>query len=188
MSPVITILLAAAPAVPAGSAPLVSEAVKLVGADRINTHTLETVWNGKRTIFVDYPNRCDEAGDDCLKLYAVQSSNRGLVGIKVAEVEPEGGEPELAAIGFANADRDAAKELIVVLEWPQNHYDYGGSFIEVRLFDDVKLGQSALAPLSKLSKHFGLGCECSYHDGRKPEHYRFRTIAAVRRELKRLGY
>ena len=154
----------------------------------MNTHTLETVWNGKRTVFVDYPAVGDEAGDNFLQLYAVQVSEGGLVPIKVAEVEPDGGDPELAAIGFANADRDPAKELIVILVWPQSHYDYGGDFLEVRLFDDLKPSQSALVPLTKLSKHFGLGCECSFRDGRKNEHYRFGTIANVKRELRRLGY
>lgn len=189
MSPVIIVPLAVALAVPATSAPSVSEAIKLVGADRVNTHTLETVWNGKQTVFVDFPIKCDEAEEEqCLQLYAVQSSDEGLVGIKVADVGPDGGEPELSAIGFANADRDPATELIVILEWPQNHYDYGGRFIEVWLFDDAKPERSALVKLSKLSDHFGLGCECSYRDDRKDEHYRFKTVAAVRRELKRLGY
>jgi hypothetical protein len=182
------VLLAAALGVSSASAQLASQAAKLVGADRVNTHTLETVWNGKRTIFVDFPRVGDEAGDNFLQLHVVQEAEGRLVPIKVAEVSPDGGDPELAALGFANADRDAAKELIVILEWPQSHYDYGGSFLEVRIFDDPKPGQPSLVQLSKLSKHFGLGCECSFRDGRKTERYGFKTIASVKRELRRLGY
>jgi hypothetical protein len=188
MNSTILVLLAVALGVPSASAPMASEAAKLVGADRINTHTLETVWNGKRTVFVDYPTVGDEAGDNFLQMYAVQASDGPLVPIKVAEVGPEGGDPELAAIGFANADRDPAKELIVILEWSQKHYDYGGSFLEVWLFDDPKPGQPALAKLTRLSEHFGLGCECSFRDGSKAKHYRFGTIANVKRELRKLGY
>lgn len=190
MSPLISAFVAATLALPGASAPSVADAIKLVDGNRVNVHTLETNWNGQRTIFVDYPiaGQGDQDGMEFMQLYAVQSEDAGLKSIKVAEVGPDGGDPEIASIGFANADHDPAKELIVLLEWPQSHYDYGGSFFEVWLYDDPKPGQSALVKLDKLSEHFGFGCECSFRDGRKDEHYRFKTIAAVRGELKRLGY
>ncbi len=164
------------------------EALRLLKVDPEDAHTVSAIWNGQQTVFVDHPSARDAYGGTDRQIYAVRRSNGRLIAIKVAKVEQDGGDPEVAAIGFANADGDEAKELIVIVEWPQSHYDYGGRFLEVRLFDDAKPGQSALAPMSKLSKHFGLGCECSYRDQRKPQHYKFSTIASVQRELRRLGY
>ena len=183
----IFLLLFAALAGGASSAPLTKEAVRLLGADRVNTHALEMIWNGKDTVFVDYPTKADDAGDLGLQLKAVQRSHGRLQQFAITEEEPVGGDPAVAAIGFANADRDPAKELIVILEWPQKHYDYEGRLLEVRLFDDAKEGQAALMPM-KVSSNFGLGCECYYRDDRKPERYKFATIASVKRELRRLGY
>jgi len=43
-----------------------------------------------------------------------------------------------------------------------------------------------LQPL-KVSRHFGVGCDCGRRNG-ATTHYRFMTIAAVKAELRRLGY
>ncbi len=99
----------------------------------------------------------------------------------------EGGAPEFAAIGFANADKDSAKELIVLIKWQQVHYDFSGHLWEVRLFDELKPSQTELRQLTALSSHFGLGCDCQWRDGTS-QAYRYTTVASVRRELKRLGY
>lgn len=166
----------------------IQEALTLLKVDPEDAHTVEATWNGLQTVFVDYPSVRDASGGTDREIYAVRRSNGRLSAIKVAHVEQNGGDPEVAAIGFANADNDPAKELIVILAWPQVHYDYGGRFLEVKVFDDLMRGQSTLPPLSNLSKHFGLGCECSYRDQRKPQRYRFATIASVQKELRRLGF
>jgi hypothetical protein len=93
----------------------------------------------------------------------------------------------VAALGFANADRDPADELIVLIRIDQRHYDYGGYFVEVQIIDDLKPGMIQAKPLPQLSAHFGMGCVCSFRDGRQ-ETYRFDSIAAIKRELKRMGY
>jgi hypothetical protein len=119
--------------------------------------------------------------------FIVRQVGSKLRALKVMVAEAEGGKPEVAAVGFANADRDTAKELVVLLKWEQVHYDYGGRFWEVRLFDDIKPGQTELQPLPQVSAHFGLGCECSWRNGENKT-YRYNTLAAVRKELNRLGY
>ena len=102
--------------------------------------------------------------------------------------EQEGGEPEVIAIGFANADRDPAAELVVMLRWPVRHADVDGSLYEVRIFDDLKPGQARPVYLKQVSERFAAhACDCGWSDGRR-ETYRFKTMALVRRELKRLGY
>ncbi len=95
--------------------------------------------------------------------------------------ETEGGSPDVSAIGFANADHDRAKELVVVLSWSELHAGGCEPIDEVRIFDDARPGATLLRQLP-ISKHFGTGCADT------PQHFRYSTVAAVKTELKRLGY
>ena len=138
-------------------------------------------WNGRRTLFVDYettetyPQR---------SIVALQEARpRVYRTIYVTVGEQEGGDPDVAAIGFANADHDAPKELIVILVWRQYHYGACGPIYEVRIFDDAKPGQSALRKLP-ISKHFGDGCAPE----RAAKYFHYTTVADVKRELRRMGY
>lgn len=141
-------------------------------------------WNGVPTLFVDYTTSGEDPERPLVALQ--QQPSGGYRTLRVTVGEQEGGTPDIAAIGFANADRDKAKELVVILTWPTRHYDVEGTFYEVSIFDDAKPGQDALS-LLKISDHFGGECDCSWRDG-KSKHYRFKTIAAVKAELTKLGY
>lgn len=73
--------------------------------------------------------------------------------------------------------------------WQQVHYDYGGAFYEVQLYDTPKAGQSALPYLAETSKLFGgIACECMYRDGRESTEAPFATIAAIKHKLVQSGY
>jgi hypothetical protein len=164
------------------------QAAHLVNGDEADTHVQQAVWNGQDVAFVDFARPASQPEFDELALFVVSRNVADeLEKAFVTAIEHEGGPPEIAALGFANADRDREKELIVIVTWPQVHYDYGGAFYEVRFFDNLAPGRSALKPLERVSKRFAFGCECTWRDG-KIEHYRFRTIAAVKKELLRLGY
>jgi len=160
-----------------------ARAFGLVG--RAEPQVTAAEWNGAPTLFVDW---LDGEGDNAeRRLAALQREASGAYRkLTVTVGESEGGPPEVAAVGFANADRDPAKELIVILAWPVRHYDVDGTFYGVRLFAAPQPGQESLS-LLKLSRHFGEGCDCERRDG-PPTRYQFKTIAAVKAELKRLGY
>jgi hypothetical protein len=166
-------------------------AARVLGQPEGELNAVDAPWNGRRTIFADYQRTEREKDYNVTyrELFAlVQQPDGAWRRIAVTTGEEEGGEAEVAAIGFANADRDADRELIVILKWPQQHYDYSGAFYEVRLFDTPVPGKPALTYLDGVSKRFGgVGCECSSREG-GDKHYRFKTIAAVKQELKRLGY
>lgn len=162
------------------------EAAHLVAGNRTEVETLPAVWNHSPVVFVNF--RETAVGSSSRMLFLVHRDARSrLQQIQVTAIEEEGGPPEIAAIGFANADRDHALELVVILTWPQKHFDYEGSFFEVRLFDDLKPGQVALLPLKRLSAHFGIECDCDWRDGTH-KRYRFKTIRAVKGELRRMGF
>lgn len=101
--------------------------------------------------------------------------------------EQEGGIPDVAAIGFANADRDKARELIVILAWRVAHYDVDGTLYEVRIFDDLKEGQETLTQLTSQSDLFGGECDCTWRDG-QVRHVAYKDIASIKKRLKQAGY
>jgi hypothetical protein len=126
-------------------------------------HVTSTTWNATQTLFVDYETSGEYPERPVVALQRQLSG--GYRAIKVTVGEQEGATPDLLALGFANADPDPAKELIVILAWPQNHQGVvGGTLYEVRIFDDAKPGQTALA-LLKISQRFGSECDCQWSDG-----------------------
>lgn len=155
-------------------------------------NVVAAAWNGTPTLFVDYQiTRGDETIRPLVALMHQQEDHYLLV--RVTEGEEEGYVAKFKAIGFANADHGGSKALIVIIDWYQNHHDLlAGDLYEVRLFPAPSPGQDQLAPL-QISGHFGVGCEC-WHNDRGPKdrpyatHFRYKTIAAVKAELKRMGY
>jgi len=146
-------------------------------------HAIESAWNGRPTIFADFPN--GEAREVVALMQAPDGRYRRL---HVTTGEEEGGRASVAAIGFANADRDARRELIVILTWQVRHYDVAGTLYQVRILDDPAPGLDALVRLPAAERLFAAGgCDCDRRDGTR-ERYRFKTIASVRRALRRAGY
>jgi len=180
------VLLSVLFAISSGSGGAISKnaAARFLGVDADQASTTQARWNGRQVAFVDFLTGADE---DELQVFVVYDDGGRLRSTKVTTGERDCCRPELAAIGFGNADRDPAKELIVILRRPIFNYDVGGSLYEVRLFDDLRVGQQGLTPLPKISARFGSACDCQWRDGNK-KRFKYKTIAAVQRELKRLGY
>jgi hypothetical protein len=162
-----------------------TRALKL--GDGAAPHALSADWNGVPTLFVDYETNGGDPDRAERPLVAIQPQpSSGYRAVEVTLGEQEGGVPAIIALGFARATREPAKDLIVILAWPQMHYDVEGTLYEVRLFASPKPGEAALQPL-KVSGRFDSGCDCSWRTGAS-KRYRYKTIAAVQAELKRLGY
>ena len=144
---------------------------------------IESTWNGRPAIFAEFPN--GEAREVVALLQAPDGRYRRL---HVTTGEEEGGRAFVAAIGFANADRDARRELVVILTWQIRHCDVAGTLYQVRILDDPAPGRDALVRLPAAERLFAAGgCDCDRRDGTR-ERYRFKTIASVRRALRRAGY
>jgi hypothetical protein len=149
-----------------------------------DTHVTATAWNGVPTLFVDYKT---QEADPQRPLVALQPLPSGAYRtIQVTMGEQEGGTPDIAALGFARAEKTPGQDLIVILSWEQEHYDVDGTLYEVRIFREPAPGQTTLTPL-KVSDHFGTECDCNWRDGRR-KRFRYKTIAAVKAELKRMGF
>jgi len=156
-------------------------AARVLSLRDADAHTLAATWNGARTIFVDFERGGDTESPERPLIALEETAPSTFRKLLVTVGETEGGAPDIEAIGFANADRDPAKELIVIFAWRQIHYGACGPIYEVRIIDGPDPAGTTLRQLP-ISKHFGVGCV------EKPQRYRFTTIDAVKRELSQLGY
>ena len=148
-------------------------------------HVTAANWNGLPTLFVDYQTSGEYPERPIVALQRQPSG--GYQAFRVTLGEQEGGTPDLVALGFAHADHGSpAKDLIVILAWDVKHAGVSGTLYEVRIFAPPQPGQKALT-LLKVSEKFGSECDCTWDDGTSKT-FRFKTIAAVKAELKRLGY
>jgi hypothetical protein len=162
--------------------------------DDSDVHVVEANWNGRPLLFIDYLK--DDGGDlrdgerhRDRRLVAMEETPGGTYRkIDITTGEEEGAFADIVAIGFANADNDTAQELIVLLGWQQQHATVYGTLYEVRIYDD--LGSSSHSKpryMKTISEHFDArSCDCSWDDGRS-NRYPFKTITAIKRELKTLA-
>jgi hypothetical protein len=151
-------------------------------ADDVNI--LAAKWNGRPYLFVDFPAGHKDADDRDLVALA-QMPDGSLRRIFVTEAEEEGGEASIAAIGFGPPQGAASDDLIVLLSWPVQHADVEGTLYDVRLFADPGTA-TRLTSLDALARHFDHdNCDCDRGQG-KPEHFPFKTMAAIKAELKKL--
>lgn len=109
--------------------------------------------------------------------------------ILIKNFEPEGGDPKIDAVFFANADKDTVQELVVICSWPQNHYDFGGTMYGTFIFDNPPPGTNPtqLSFLEAISNRVSGDCDCNWRDGRR-EKAKYKTAAQVRAGLRRLGF
>ncbi len=182
-------LMATPPAIAQDSAAQAASAqhraAQRLGKPAEAVHVTPATWNGRAMVFADYLTGPQEEKERQLVLLPEQAD---AAPVAVTTGEQEGGSPYIAAIGFANADKDAAKELIVILAWQIRHYDVSGTLYDIRILDNWKPGQAALVPVKATERLFDhCACDCGRRDG--PDQFaKVKTIAAVKRVLKRAGY
>jgi hypothetical protein len=161
-----------------------------IGADD-DAHVTAAAWDGTPTLFADYLIHI--AGEDNRLVVALmRQPDGGYRQVQVTVGEVEGGTAHLAALGLARADHSGRQALITILSWNVSHPTLvEGTDYEIRIFAPPRPGQTALT-LMPISHRFAGGCECWHgaEAGRRQyhSHARFQTIAAIRRELRRLGY
>ena len=99
----------------------------------------------------------------------------------------EGGDVE--AVFFANADKDKAKELIVICSRLVRHYDVSGTLYSTFVFDDLRYGANPtkLSFLEGVSERVSGDCECEWRDGKRKTS-KYKTAASVKAGLKKLGF
>ncbi len=159
----------------------------------IETKQLDTTKNiivvfYKKTIYEvrQMPTYVDHSQYDIMLGYAfILTENKSYEKVFIDTIPPDGGDPEIISIFFANADKDMGKELIVLCKYEQVHYDYEGEFYEPYIFN-YSMNTKRFTYLSKLSETFW-GCECGFRNG-KTEIARYKTANDIKIKLKKLGF
>lgn len=150
------------------------------------------VWGHKKTVIAFYESEfkiSDQTYQRVLGYIFLPQDSNTYQKILIESFEPEGGAPKIEAVFFANADRDKAKELIVICSWPQSHYDFSGTLYGTFVFDDLRTGANPtkLSFLESVSRRVSGDCECEWRNGKKRTS-RYKTPASVRAGLKKLGF
>jgi len=187
-------------------------AMQMLGVSGPDAKSTTARWNGQPTVFVDYvidkakvigrgsgvwdepPSQhvdafTGERDKELRLLVAVQQTPDGkLQSTIVTDVESDALWSAVTAIGFANADKDPDKELVVIVQWGFNQFGSGGGYdYQVRIFKRPDPSKPNLTPLQAVSDHFGSQFD-GYSDGGGRVRAKFKTIRSVQRELRRIGY
>ena len=105
--------------------------------------------------------------------------------------EFEGLNPDMdvAAVFFANADKDRAEELVILGSFGVHSAETMGTYHQTFIFDDIRPGTDPpkLTYLKAISEKVSGGCDCMDEKGGWPAK-RYQTAAKVRAGLKRLGF
>ena len=104
----------------------------------------------------------------------------------------DGGVPQVASVFFAHADHDPhGKELIVLMQTPQRHYDYSGDFYDAYVYKITGApyaGAVFVALQADASAPFQGQCDCSSRDGGKSGNGKdsvapYKTAGQIRKAL-----
>lgn len=102
----------------------------------------------------------------------------------------EGADAEIRSVFFANADKDAQKELVILCAWDQSrHYGISGALYQAYIYDDIKEGNKteALHALTGFEKIFDMEFDGT-NDAGEASKAHFTTAGDIRKKLKQLGY
>lgn len=100
--------------------------------------------------------------------------------------QQDGGIPQIASVFFAHADQTPrSKSLVVLVQTPQQHYDFGGAFYDgyvYKLTGSAPQGAVFVGLQSDASAPFIGQCQCGFRDGRT-QHARYPDAEAIRKAL-----
>jgi hypothetical protein len=145
---------------------------------------IETQWNSKPVLIAFYKQQ--SGNQIIIKIYVQTQKNKYSV-FRASNIDCEGGEPQIENVFFANCDKDAAKELFLIVSWEQRHFDIRGSLYGTFVYDDLSTNSHGELILKKnLSQKLDGGFE-GFRDGENVI-AKLKTAKAIRSELKRLGY
>jgi hypothetical protein len=151
-------------------------------------------WGNKKTIIAFYNTEVKEkAGDTAHEvagyLFMSDRDPNTYRKIFINNFEEEGDQPKIESVFFANADKDAARELVVICSWRQQHYDVSGTLYGTYVFDDfsTQAAPEKMKLLKGISEKVSGGCDCQYKDGTRGTK-KYETAAEVRAGLKKMGF
>ena len=162
---------------------------------QLTSKVIETTWNSNPVIIAFYmqtfklPKENDPDQDDYMRIIArlyVQQKPNEYKNFLIDTINSEGGDPRVESVFFANADKDKATELVLLISWEQHHFDIDGTLYGTFIYDDVLMPHLKLNFKKAISEKLDGGFD-GLTEGTKVT-AKFKTSNAVKAELKKLGF
>ncbi len=163
--------------------------------DQLKTQMFETSeWSNGKSIFGFY-NRTYHAGgykddesEDILGYLYVPVTTDTYRRVFIDTFENEGGAAEIISIFYANADRDTARELVVLIRWLAIHYQIYAYLYETRIYDNIAPGSfpEMMTFLKDISAKVSGDIDGDVEGKKRVSMYK--SAAEIKAGLKRMGY
>lgn len=157
-------------------------------------HVIETsAWGGTSpAIIAFYEQAFEQSGQGYRRvvgyMYVPEAPNTYRK-VLIGTFEPEGGDPAIETVFFANAGRGERPKLIIICSWPQVHYDFQGTLYATFVYAAPRPGAQAtkLTLEESMSKKLDGGCECAWRDGTRRV-AKYKTADDVKAALRTMGH
>jgi hypothetical protein len=146
-------------------------------------------WNGKsKAIIAFYEQVFEESDQEYYRIISyifIPETDKTYRKILVDIFEPEGGDPEIEAVFFANVGRAEPPKLIIICSWLQLHYDFRGKLYATFVYEAPCPSTNAdkLKFEDNISKKLYGGCECEWRDGTRTT-AKYKTANEVKAALR----
>ncbi|MFX4153706.1 hypothetical protein ACOL23_02040 [Aliarcobacter butzleri] len=144
----------------------------------------------KNTGLIFFEDMEKDVGFDLFPILIIPTEQKNkFQKVELPPIKQEGGSPFVSSVFYVNIDNDIEEELLIIIRWPQRHYDYSGTFYKVYVYDFIKNKDNSFTVQFKedISKKL----ECSdivLRDGNKINDCNFEDAKGVKRYLRKLGY
>jgi hypothetical protein len=152
-----------------------------------------SAWGGRsEAITAFYEQEVDQSGQTYRRIVGyiyVSATNKIYRKVLIDTFDPEGGDPEIESVFFARVGRGKQLKLIIIVSWPQVHYDFRGKLYATFVYQAPRPGTKAtqLKFEDGLSEKIEGGCECEWRDGTRST-AKYKTADEVKAALRRIGH
>ncbi|HWW41501.1 hypothetical protein [Pedobacter sp.] len=178
---------------PNESAKAFIERIKPNGSD-LNCEVLETpYWNNKMVVIAWYildANSSIPNHEVVGYVYVPVAAEGKYQKVFIDSFQDDNVETKIASVFFANADQDAAREMLVITNCEHRlQYLYEGTEFTTSVYDDINFNTTPtkLKRLDKIGDQLSGGLN-GYSDAQGKVKAKLTDAAAVRKELRKLGY
>jgi hypothetical protein len=149
-------------------------------------------WGGNsEAIIAFYEQEVDQSGQTYRQIIGyiyVPQANKTYRKVLIDTFEPEGGDPEIESVFFARVGKGKQPKLLIIVSWPQAHYDFRGKLYATFVYQAPRPGTKAtiLKFEDDMSEKLEGGCECEWRDGTRST-AKYKTAGEVKAALRRIG-
>jgi hypothetical protein len=147
-------------------------------------------WGGKsNAVIAFYEQEFEESGQTYRRILSylyLPKTDRAYRKVFIDVFEPEGGDPEIEAVFFADVGMSEQTKLVIICSWLQIHHDF---LYATFVYEAPRPGTKAdkLKFEDSISEQLYGGCECEWRDGTKTT-AKYKTADEVKAALQKMVY